>query len=46
VQAEAGASEESLRELALDSTAVRHSLAEKRISRIIIVPDRLVNIVI
>jgi len=45
VQAEVGASKEFLRALALDSTAVQHALDQKRIRRIVVVPDRLVYIV-
>jgi leucyl-tRNA synthetase len=46
VQAEAGAPEESLRALALDSSAVQRSLDGRPVRRIVVVPDRLVNIVV
>jgi leucyl-tRNA synthetase len=46
LQAEAGASEETLQALALNSPGVQQTLAEKRVRRIIVVPDRLVNIVV
>jgi leucyl-tRNA synthetase len=46
VQVKAGASEESLRTLAMGSLGVQHALAQKRIRRIVVVPDRLVNIVV
>jgi leucyl-tRNA synthetase len=46
VQAASGAAEHSLRELALGSAKVQRRLDGKEIRRIIVVPDRLVNIVV
>ena len=46
VQAKAGASEETLRALAVGCPGVQHALNQKRIRRIVVVPDHLVNIVV
>jgi leucyl-tRNA synthetase len=46
VQATSGAAEDSLRELALKSRKVQRYLNGEEIRRIVVVPDRLVNIVV
>jgi leucyl-tRNA synthetase len=46
LQVERGSSDESLRALVLGTAGVRRYLAGKEIDRMIIVPDRLVNIVV
>ncbi len=42
----AGMAEDQIRELALDSERVKQRLAGREISRIVVVPDKLVNIVV
>ena len=42
----AGMAEDEIRELALDSERIKQRLANREISRIVVVPDKLVNIVV
>ncbi len=42
----AGMAEDEIRELALDSERIKQRLAGREISRIVVVPDKLVNIVV
>ena len=46
VQAPTGAPEEELQRLCLDSRGVRSQLDGREVARLIVVPDKLVNIVV